>query len=315
MSDKSSQFIGHLTAFATYAIFGFNIIFCKGIAANGNIPPIALTTFRSLGAAILLWALSLFTPKEKVERQDFLKILFASFMGLFVPQLTFLSACLYTTTIDTSILSSLTPIMTMFVAAIFLKEPITWKKAGGVALSFAGVVFLILNSASTSNGVDHTRPEGVLLLILNTFSFAMYLGVFRPLVSKYSVVTFMKWAFLMVFFMSLPLSANSIIQINYGAIPTTVWLEIGYLIFFATFLAYFLLPMAQKRIRPTLISLYGYLQPIIATVVSICIGTDVMSWQKGAAVLFVCTGVWVVNRSRAANTATAPAAQQSESKR
>lgn len=310
MSDRKrnnpmnkQSFSGHLTAFATYAIFGFNIIFCKGIATADCIAPIALTTMRAIGATALFWTLSLFLPKEKVERKDYLRILLASMMGLFIPQLTFLSACEHTTTIDTSILSSLTPIMTMFVAAIFLKEPITLKKAGGVAISFGGVILLILNSVRATGGVDHTDPIGVLLLILNTFTFAMYLGIFRPLVSKYSVVTFMKWAFLFVIFESLPLSIGSLTKTDFGMIPGDVWWKIGYLIFFATFLAYFLLPMAQKRIRPTLISLYGYLQPIIATIVAICIGTDLMTWQKGLAVIMVIAGLTIVNNSRAAKPA------------
>jgi len=299
---KKSAFLGHLAAFATYAIFGFNIILCKGIATDGTVPPIALTTFRSLGAASLFWVISLFVPNEKVSRKDFMLIFLASALGFFVPQLTFLSACNYATTIDTSILSSLTPIMTMFVAAIFLKEPITFKKAGGVALSFAGVVFLILNSVRATGGVDHTRPLGVVLLVLNTFSFAMYLGIFRPLVSRYSVVTFMKWVFLFVFLMSLPFSTGSILSIPYATVPTSVWWAIAYLIIMATFMAYFLLPLAQKRIRPTLISLYSYLQPIIATIVSICIGTDFLTWKKSLAVILVCVGVFVVNKSRAAES-------------
>ena len=297
---KHTQLIGHLAAFGTYAIFGFNIIFCKDIAADGTIPPIALTTFRSLGAAALFWLISLFTPRERVSGKDFGLIVLASALGFFIPQLTFLTACNYATTIDTSILSSLTPIMTMFVAAIFLKEPITFKKAGGVALSFAGVIFLILNSVASSNGVDHTQPLGIILLVLNTFSFALYLGIFRPLVSRYSVVTFMKWVFLFVFLMSLPFSAGQLGRIPYDAVSATVWWEVAYLILMATFTAYFLLPIAQKRIRPTLISLYSYLQPIIATIVAILIGTDVLSWQKGTAIVLVCLGVWIVNKSRAA---------------
>lgn len=297
-----SKLIGHLTAFATYAIFGFNIIFCKDIAADGNLPPILLTTLRSIGAGCLFWLCSLFMPRERVPMRDLLLMALAAIVGLFIPQITFLTACTAATTIDTSILSSLTPIMTMFVAALFLKEPITWKKALGVAVSFCGVIILILNSVSNSNGVDHTRPFGVLMLILNTFSFAFYLGIFRPLVQRYSVVTFMKWGFLVVALLSLPLSARHLATASYGAVPPQVWWELAYLILFATFIAYFLLPIAQKRIRPTLISLYGYMQPIIATVVAICIGTDAMSWQKGLAVVMVCSGVYVVNASRAAGS-------------
>ena len=300
--------IGHLASFGAYAIFGINIVLCKDIANEGGISPIALFTFRSLVAGILFWILSLFLPRqeavttsgrERVPRADLLRIAVASLVGLFIPQMTFLSAITMTTTIDTSILSSMTPIMTMFVAAIFLKEPITWKKAIGVALGLSGALLLIFNSIGVTGGVDHTRPMGVLLLIVNTFSFAFYLGVFRPLISRYSVVTFMKWMFLFSFLMSLPLSARQIFTvIDYPSVRAQVWWEIAYLIFFATFVAYFLIPLGQKHIRPTLVSMYSYLQPIIAAAISISMGLDTLSCQKALAVALVFAGVYVVNRSR-----------------
>ena len=65
-------------------------------------------------------------------------------------------------------------------------------------------------------------------------------------------------------------------------------------------MAYFLIPFGQKRIRPTLVSMYSYIQPMLAAVVSICIGQDTVTWQKITAALLVFSGVAVVNRSRAA---------------
>lgn len=297
---NKSLLIGHLASFAAYAIFGFNIVFCKDIAQEGGIPPIVLFAIRALVAGSLFWILSIFTPKEAVPRKDLFKMMAAGFVGLFLPQMTFLTAITCTTTIDTSILSSMTPIMTMIVAAIFLKEPITFKKAGGVALSFAGVIFLILNSVHTSNGVDSTSPWGVALLVLNTLSFATYLGIFRPLINRYSVVTLMKWMFLFAFILSLPFAAVPATGVNFGIISTKVWLEIGFLVIFATFVAYFLIPVGQKNLRPTLVSMYSYLQPIIATLIAICIGTDSLSLKKAFAATLVFVGIAIVNRSRAA---------------
>ncbi|MDO4217812.1 MAG: DMT family transporter [Bacteroidales bacterium] len=300
-NNRNLVWLGHLASFGAYAIFGINIVLCKDIANEGGISPIALFTFRSLVAGALFWLLSFFLPKEPVEKGDMLKIVGASLIGLFIPQMTFLSAITMTTTIDTSILSSMTPIMTMFVAAIFLKEPITWKKALGVALGLSGALILIFNSVGRSGGVDHTEPLGVVLLIINTFCFALYLGIFRPLIAKYSVVTFMKWMFLVSFIVSLPLSAKQIFTvIDYQAVSAQVWWEIAYLIFFATFVAYFLIPLGQKHIRPTLVSMYSYLQPIIAAAISISLGLDTFTWQKLLAVILVFAGVAIVNQSRAA---------------
>lgn len=295
--DKN-KLIGHLACAGAYTIFGINIITSKDIARAAVIPPLGLFTMRAVGAALLFWAISFFLPKERVERGDLLKIAGASILGLFLPQLTFLSAITVTTPIDTSILSALSPIFTMIFSAIFVKEPITWKKVIGVSISFAGVMMLIFNSVSHGGGSDVTKPAGVVLMLLNGLTFAAYLGIFRPLISKYSVVTFMKWMFLFSVMVSLPLSAGILSNIDYSSISSTVYLEIAFLIVFATFVAYFLIPVGQKNIRPTLVSMYTYLQPLIAAVVSVFLGMDSFTWQKCLAAVLIFGGVATVNRSR-----------------
>ena len=296
MNDKLS---GHLSIAAAYTIFGLNIVFCKDIANSEVVAPEVLFTLRAIGASALFWLISLFLPKERIEKGDSLKIVAASFTGLFVPQMTFLMAITMSSSIDTAVLGTIGPIFTMFFAFIFLGEPITGRKAGGVALSFAGVIFLIFNSVH-SGGASSSSPLGIALLLLNSISFSFYLGYFRPLISKYSVVTFMKWMFLSSLLLSLPFSFKGLISTDFAAIPAGIRWEIGYLIVFATFFAYFLIPFGQKRIRPTLVSMYNYLQPIIAAIVSIAIGMDSLTWQKILATAFVVGGVVLVSRSRAA---------------
>lgn len=296
MNDKLS---GHLSIAAAYTIFGLNIVFCKDIANSEVVAPEVLFTLRAIGASALFWLISLFLPKERIEKGDSLKIVAASFTGLFVPQMTFLMAITMSSSIDTAVLGTLGPIFTMFFAFLFLGEPITGRKAGGVALSFAGVIFLIFNSVH-SGGASSSSPLGIALLLLNSISFSFYLGYFRPLISKYSVVTFMKWMFLASLLLSLPFSFKGLISTDFAAIPAGIRWEIGYLIVFATFFAYFLIPFGQKRIRPTLVSMYNYLQPIIAAIVSIAIGMDSLTWQKILATAFIVGGVVLVSRSRAA---------------
>ena len=290
---------GHLSIAAAYTIFGLNLVFCKDIANSQTVSPYVLFTLRAIGASALFWLLSLFMPKEKVDKADYPKIAAASMVGLFIPQMTFLMAITVTSAIDTAIIGTLGPIFTMIFAFLFLGEPITGKKAGGVALSFAGILFLIFNSVH-EGGATSTSPWGVVLLLINSLSFSLYLGLFRPLISKYSVITFMKWSFLFSLIVSLPISAKGLLTTDYAAIPGNVLWEIGYLIFFATFVAYFLIPYGQKFIRPTLVSMYSYLQPIIAAIVSIWAGVDSLTWQKVFSSVLVVGGVILVSRSRAA---------------
>ena len=298
MNEKTT---GHLACFIAYAIFGINIIVCKDLTSSRLISPVALFCIRSLGAGALFWMISCFLPKEKVEKKDYGKIMAASLLGFFLTQMTFLIAIPDITPMDCSIVSSLSPIYTMFIAAYALKEPITLRKAGGVAISFLGIIYLIMNSVTSTGGAVETSLTGILLMIANSLCFSLYLGLFKPVISKYSVITFMKWIFLFASAFSLPLAGRELFTFDYSQLSGIYLWELTFLIVCSTFITYFLIPLGQKRIRPTLVSMYSYIQPIIAILISIYVGMDSLSWQKVLAAMMVFGGVVLVNYSRSAN--------------
>ncbi|MBR1850547.1 MAG: DMT family transporter [Bacteroidales bacterium] len=296
---KRNLAIGHLAAFGAYFIFGLNVVLCKDMANNGDLSPSLLFGMRALIAGALFWAASAFAPREHLGWRDLLAVAGAAVLGLIIPQLTFLYAIKVTAPVTLSVINSVTPIMTMFIAAIFLREPITWKKALGVAVSFAGVVWFI---TQRNSGGGQSAPLGIVLCLVNSLSFASYLGICRPVIARYSTVNLMKWMFSIAFVLTLPLSLHGLGQSNLGAVPATVWWEVAFLIFFATFVAYYLIPIAQRNIRPTLVSMYGYMQPIIASVLGVWMGMDTLNATKIAAAILVFAGVAIVNRSRAASS-------------
>ena len=298
--DSKGQWTGHVAVAAAYTIFGFNIIICKDLANAQWISPLGLFCLRSAGAALLFWTVGCFLPKESVSKRDLLQMFAASMLGLFLTQMLFLKAIVLTTPVDVSIITSVTPVFVMFAAAVWLKEPITLKKAGGVLLSFAGIVFLILNTTHSTQGMLRSKPMGIVLMILNCLCFASYLVLFKRLISRYHVVTFMKWMFLFSMVASIPFDVGELSGLSFASVPVRWLWELAYLILFSTFFAYLFIPIGQKRLRPTVVSLYTYLQPLIACVCSMVLGMDRMTWAKLLAMVFVFTGVVLVNRSRAA---------------
>ena len=296
-----SKLPGHMAAFIAYTIFGFNIIVCKDLTSDNLIPPLGIFTLRSVFSAALFWIVSLFLPTEKIDRKDYIKIFAASMLGFFTCQVTFLVGIPYITPMECSIMTALSPIYTMFIAALVIKEPITFKKAIGVAISFAGIIYLILSRVSAPGGVAESTPFGIFMMVLNVLSFSMYLGIFKPLLAKYSVVTFMKWIFLFSAIVAIPLSAKGLIEVDWKGIPSIQYAELAYLVICATFISYFLIPIAQKRIRPTLVSMYTYVQPIVAIVISIVVGMDILTWQKVLAMVMLFSVVLIVSYSKSAS--------------
>ena len=296
MNERRNTLIGNLACFSAYAIFGFNIISCKNIAIDGNITPMALFCLRSFGATVLFWIWSLFTaPREQVDRKDLWKVAIASFLGLFMTQLSFLFAITKTTAIDASIMSTLSPIMALVISAIVIKERITWNGIAGIAFSLIGVLILIFNCVSIRSGAASTSVWGILGMVVNTLSFASYVGIFKPLIQKYSVVTFMKWMFLFSSLLALPFAFGAFGASNLAAVPMDVLWQVLFVVVGATFIAYFLIPIGQKRLRPVVVCMYTYVQPVIAMVIALALGLDHLTPLKVIATILVFTGVGLVN--------------------
>ncbi len=299
MLDRHPGLAGNAACFLAYFIFGFNIVCCKNIANDGQVSPIVMFCLRSLGAALLFWLISWLSPSERIRKGDMWKIALASFLGLFLTQLSFLKAITLCTAVDTSILSLLSPVMTMIIAAVALKDKITRHGVIGLAISLAGVSFLVLNTVSVRSGAAETSIWGIVLMIINTLSFACYVGMFKPLIQKYNVITFMKWMFLFSSIYALPFGAKGLISVQWSGIPSSIIWQILFVIVFATFVSYFLIPYGQKRIKPVVVCMYSYVQPVVAMAISLAYGLDTMSWAKAFATLFVFIGVGIVNFSPA----------------
>lgn len=210
-----------------------------------------------------------------------------------------------TSPVDASIITTTLPIVTMIFAAIFIKEPITGRKAGGVLLGACGALLLVfgnrlLPGAAPAAVAGHSSSlTGDLLCFLAQCSYAVYLVIFRDLIKRYSAVTLMKWMFTFASVIMIPVSARSLALTGWSSISLTEYAELAYVLVFGTFLCYLIVPVGQKFLRPTLVAMYNYVQPIVATAAAIIWGMDSFNILKVVAVIFIFSGVLLVNRSKA----------------
>ena len=56
--------------------------------------------------------------------------------------------------------------------------------------------------------------------------------------------------------------------------------------------------IGQHTLRPTVVSIYNYVQPIVSVTVSVLTGLGVFKPAQGVAVILVCLGVWLVTKSK-----------------
>jgi len=293
MGEKSWK--GHLSILVACIIWGLMSPIGKDAMING-ISGFAMVIFRVTGATLFFWITSLFMPSEHVKTRDMVLFFFASLLSIVFNQCSFTIGLSLTSPINASIVTTTSPIITMIVAAIYLKEPVTGKKVMGIFLGALGALILILGSATV--GHKDSSLEGDLLCLFAQFSFSCYLAIFKNLISKYNVITSMKWMFMYASICLVPFSYNELNSLNWSTIPVRVWLDTFFVVFGGTYIAYILMMMAQKILRPTIISMYNYVQPIVATVVSVAVGLGTLGWTKGIAIILVFYGVWLVTQSK-----------------
>lgn len=287
---------GHLSLLIAYLIFGLNIPIAKEALASGLISPFSLTLMRICGGALLFWAASLAMPREPVPLRDIALLFMASMLGLVGNQACFIAGLAHTSSINASIISTIGPVITMILAALFLREPITWLKGLGVTVGASGALLLVMGSEQAASLAGHVK--GDLLCLASSLCFACYLTIFKPLIARYSSFTIMKWMFLFAALVATPFGYNDLAAIPWRMLPLELILETSFVVIFATFITYMLLPVGQRLLRPTVVSSYNYMQPLVAALVALAAGTERFGWQKAGAGVLVFLGVWIVTKSK-----------------
>lgn len=297
MTKKPNTVLGHLCMVAACAIWGLMAPLGKDAMIHG-IPGLEMVTFRVAGAMVCFWLASLFTKTEKVERKDLLKLFGAGMFAIVFNQCNYTVGLSLTSPVNASIVTTTLPFTTMLLAFIALGEPITGKKALGVLVGAAGAILLITASIASVDGRAGTL-KGDLMCLVAQCSFAVYLTFFKKLISKYSVITCMKWMITFATIVILPFTFNKVAALPWTEITLKTYLEAAFVVVGGTFFAYIFSIHAQKILRPTVIAMYNYVQPIVACGVSVAAGLAVFGWRQAFAVVLVFTGVYLVNQSKA----------------
>lgn len=285
---------GHLFALSANILWG--LMAPIGKSALTEFSPLSVTTFRMVGAAACFWLLSLFCKREQVDHRDLLKMFFAALFALVFNQGVYIFGLSMTSPINASIVTTTLPIVTMVVAAIYLKEPVTNKKVLGIFVGALGALILITSSRAAANG--NGSIFGDLLCLAAQISFSIYLTVFKGLSQRYSPITLNKWMFAYASICYIPFSYRDVAAIEWSGISASALLQVGYVVVGGSFLAYIFIMSAQRLLRPTVVSMYNYMQPIVASTVAIILGLRVFSPEKGVAIALVFLGVYIVTQSK-----------------
>ena len=258
---------------------------------------INLVFMRAAGGALLFWLTSLLCKHEHMPWRDILAMSGAGLLGLVGNQCCFTIGLSITTPSNASIVTTSLPIFAMILSALILKEPITGKKALGVGIGCSGALILIMSSvAAHDSRIGDIR--GDLLCIFAQLSFALYLALYRNVLRRYSPITVSKWMFTWATLLLSPFMIPHAVRTDWSIVTPGAWAGTAFVVFLGTYVAYLLMQTAQKTLRPTVVSIYNYMQPVVAVSVSLAAGMCVFTWKQALAVALVFGGVWLVIKSK-----------------
>ena len=284
---------GHAAVLLANTIFGLGVPVTK-LLLDDWVSPMAYMATRCIGAAVIFWLISLFMPRERVERRDLMVIMGGGLLGFVVSQTLTAWALNFTSPVYFSLIATLTPVATMVCAALLIGERLTGRGVTGVAIGVGGALLMVLTGWQGGSGSNDLMGIGLALLSLLTW--ALYLIVTRSVSAKYSAVTQMKWVFLVSTVAVLPFSWGDLqgATLYSGGWQWSGVLEMAFIVVFATVAGFFAIPFAMRHLRATTVSIYTNLQPIVASLVAIGLEQDVLTWDKPVALARVLLSAYIV---------------------
>lgn len=283
----------HLALIAVNLIYGANYSIAKEVMP-AHVQPFAFVLMRVGGALILFWLVSSLFIREKIDKKDLPRFALLAVFGVACNQLLFLKGLSITTPINASIIMISNPIVVLLIAAAVLKERVSVNKLFGIGLGIAGAMLLLLFNKSFSFGSE--TITGDLMILINSISWALYLVLVKPLMSKYNTFTIVKWVFLFGFLYVLPFGFNEFTEVKWETLPPVIWYDIIFVVVATTFFAYVLNTYALRALSPSIVSIYIYLQPFLATLFAIFIyRNDTLDLRKITAAVLIVFGVYLVS--------------------
>ncbi len=290
-ANKRNTVLVHLALFLVSLIYGATFTIAKEVMPF-YIHPFGLIVMRVGGATLLLWFAHSFYTKEAISKKDHYRLMLCSVFGVAANMLLFFKGLSITTPINAAVIMVTTPLFVAILAFIFLKEKVTFFKIFGLVLGLGSAFVLVFNPAIKLNSAT---IFGDIYVMLNAVIYSCYLILAKPLLTKYKAMNVIKWTFLYGFILVLPFGFSDLLKVEWTIIPQKIWLSILFLIVMATFLTYLLNGWALRYVNSSVVGTYIYLQPVLATLIAVTLGKDLLTVEKTVYTLFIFIGVYLVS--------------------
>ena len=180
-------------------VWGSNFVFGKILVQDFS--PTLLTMLRLLFIVLFLIGLSSFKKHfKRVNKSDLLAILFLGVIGVFINQWSFFVGLQTADPTTSALILATTPILTSFLAAIFLKEKLTIRMLMGSIVAIIGIYFVVATGNPSSLHID----KGLLWIVITMITFAIMIIMTRLLSQRIDPLTITLYSNIVGLIVSIP---------------------------------------------------------------------------------------------------------------
>jgi drug/metabolite transporter (DMT)-like permease len=289
---KREIVLAHVALISAGFLFGANYWIAKGLMPE-YLSPTPIIVFRTAGASLLFGILLLFNKWKKIDLKDWWLIALCGLTGVTLNQYLFFAGLNFSSPVETSVLHTISPLVVVLLAWIWIKEKVGWFKGAGILFGFIGAIVITLSGKEINFSSQHF--QGNILILLNITAYSVYLVFAKPLMQKYPPVQVVSLIFFFGFLFFIPFGIKSIFTPDYASFPPYIWQSIIYVVVGTTFLTYLLTVYALKPLQAGTVGFYIYMQPLISGGIGIVTGREILNGGKifGAVLIFV--GVFIIN--------------------
>lgn len=278
---------------AANVLFGANFSLYVSLTQNGvNFQQIFIL---QLSVATLCFAPYVLFSKQsyRIAIEDFGSIFIVAIMVVYGWMYMLLWGASQTSPIDASMIATLGPVFTLFVAHIVSPQPISWVKTVGALLAIAGAVALLTDKNYHLFGTTN-EAFGNALVLFAVIAIAANTVLINNQLRLYGVVTIMGWYYIIGLTMAAPFFYQDFISIFSLSLSKFAIAELIYVTIFGTVLPMYLLYVGSRHLTAVHTALYRYIQPLVATALALLRGQNIIDHANIVGAVLIFSGVVAV---------------------
>jgi drug/metabolite transporter (DMT)-like permease len=275
--------------------------FVVGDRVIAEFTPLELTFFRWLGAFPILLAITLWIERDRLEKwrlaaREWWIHIVQAVLGMVGYTLLLYAALDTTSAVNASVISAINPAVIALAAVVVLGERIRRGGVLGIAISFVGVVIVVLLGGS--GGIaDVSVAVGDVLILGAILAWTAYVIISRRIQTPPITATTVQVG------MSALMLAPVMALVGIQAQPSTEgWWGLAIIIVFPSALAYLLWNVAVTQLGPSRTGVFLNLLPVFTAIIAVALGDALTVWQVIGG-LIVLAGVYLTTRPGATITA------------